>query len=98
MVPYQRIFHPTSFLASDVPAFAQALKLPCLMRGELTIMHVGHEDFEEFPRVRPFLAQWGLLPEGSAPEDVQTLGIRINKIRAIAGKAAATILHHLAEH
>jgi nucleotide-binding universal stress UspA family protein len=94
----KRIFHPTDCSPSDEAAFAHAVKLTCLVCGELTIMHVGPEDFEDFPRVRPLLAQWGLLPEGSAQEDVATLGIRINKVRAVAEKASAAILNQLAQH
>ncbi|HEU4685066.1 MAG TPA: universal stress protein [Nitrospira sp.] len=98
MLSTKRIFHPTDCSASDQPAFAHAVKLTCLVRGELTIMHVGPQDFQEFPRVRPLLAQWGLLPEGSAKEDVATLGIRVQKVRSLAEKASSAILNHLANH
>jgi hypothetical protein len=34
------------------------------------MMHVdstiGRKDFEDFPRIRPLLARWGVLPEGSS--------------------------------
>lgn len=98
MLSSQRIFHPTDFSEEDLTTFAHALKLTCLARGELTIMHVGEEDFEDFPRVRPLLAKWGLLPEGSAKQDVAKLGIQISKVRAVAEDAAAAILRHLTTH
>jgi nucleotide-binding universal stress UspA family protein len=73
--------------------------LACLTQAELTIMHVdpavSRADFEDFPRVRPLLTQWGLLPEGSAKPDVGRLGIQIKKIRTIAGNAAQALRDHL---
>jgi len=98
MLSLNQIFHPTDFSEKDLTTFAHALKLACLARGELTIMHVGEEDFENFPRVRPLLAQWGLLPEGSAKQDVAKLGIQISKVRAVGEDAAKAILQHLATH
>ncbi len=95
---FQRIFHPTDCSPSDLAAFAHALKLTCLAKAELTIMHVGREDFEDFPRVRPLLAKWGLLPEGSAKHDVGKLGIQVGKVQAVAEHAPTAILRHLALH
>ena len=61
-----RIFHPTDFSQDSQVAFVHALKLALVFRAELTIMHVdpdvSPEGFEDFPRIRPTLAQWGLLP------------------------------------
>jgi nucleotide-binding universal stress UspA family protein len=102
MLGARNIFHPTDFSPSDHTAFVHAVKLSCLARAELTIMHVdpavGREDFEDFPRIRPLLAKWGLLPEGSAKEDVGKLGIRITKVRAVGDNPSAAILHHLGMH
>ncbi|BCA56271.1 putative Universal stress protein [Nitrospira sp. KM1] len=98
----KRIFHPTDCSPSDLPAFAHALKLTCLAKAELTMMHVdptvGREDFEDFPRVRPLLVKWGLLAEGSAKQDVSKLGIQISKVRAVAGDTSAAMLNHLSLH
>jgi nucleotide-binding universal stress UspA family protein len=94
-----RIFHPTDFSQDSQVAFAHALKLAIVYRAELTIMHVdptvSPEGFEDFPRVRPTLAQWGLLPETSSKGDVTSLGIRIRKVRALASDAKQAIIHHL---
>jgi nucleotide-binding universal stress UspA family protein len=98
MPSFQKIFHPTDCSDNDLPAFAHAVKFACMTRGELTIMHVGPEDLGELPRVRPLLARWGLLPEGSAKADVGKIGIRIAKVRTIAEEADAAILVHLAAH
>jgi nucleotide-binding universal stress UspA family protein len=100
MLPLRKIFHPTDFSAHDRTALAHALKLACLAKAELTMMHVdptvGRNDFEDFPRIRPILTAWGLLPEGSAKEEVSRLGIEIKKIRAVADNTSAAILHYLA--
>ena len=52
MIPFRRIFHPTDFSAGDAAAFAHAVKLTCLVQGELTMMHVDpaieRKDFEDF--------------------------------------------------
>lgn len=94
-----RIFHPTDFSQDSQVAFVHALKLALVFRAELTIMHVdpdvSPEGFEDFPRIRPTLAQWGLLPASSSKNDVTTLGIRIRKIRALATDARQAIIHHL---
>jgi len=101
MLPFRRIFHPTDFSANDSAAFAHALKLACLAKAELTIMHVDPEihrdDFEDFPRVRPLLVRWGVLAEGSSKQDVASLGIGIRKIRAV-GNPVTAILAHLSKH
>jgi nucleotide-binding universal stress UspA family protein len=96
VLSFRQIFHPTDRAAQEQEAFAHALKLTCLAQAELTIMHVGPEDFDDFPRVRPMLQKWGLLPEGSTKEEVNRLGIHISKVRALADHAAAAILRQLA--
>lgn len=94
-----RIFHPTDFSDDSHVAFAHALKLAVAFRAELTIMHVdpdvSPEGFEDFPRVRPTLEKWGLLPASSTKGDVTKLGLRIRKVRALASDAKQAIIHHL---
>ena len=102
MLPFRRIFHPTDFSAADQAAFAHAVKLTCLAQGELTMMHVDpaieRKDFEDFPRIRPLLARWGVLPEGSAKEDVAKLGVQIKRVRAVADNATGALLQQLTAH
>jgi hypothetical protein len=102
MFPFRRIFHPTDFSAADSSAFAHAVKLTCLVQGELTMMHVDptieRKAFEDFPRIRPLLARWGILPEGSSKEDVAKLGVQIKRIRAVADDATGAILQQLTAH
>lgn len=98
-LPIRRIFHPTDFSQDSQVAFAHALRLALVHRAELTVMHVdpavAPEGFEDFPRIRPTLAAWGLLPESSAKSDVAQLGIGIKKVRALAGNPKHAIIHHL---
>jgi nucleotide-binding universal stress UspA family protein len=100
--PFRRIFHPTDFSVADSAAFAHAVKLTCLVQGELTMMHVdptvGCQAFEDFPRIRPLLARWGVLPEGSSKEDVASLGIQIKRVRAVSDDTTGVILQHLTTH
>ena len=102
MIPFRRIFHPTDFSAGDAAAFAHAVKLTCLVQGELTMMHVDpaieRKDFEDFPRIRPLLVRWGILQEGCSKDDVAKLGVQIKRVRAVAEEAASAILQQLTEH
>jgi len=99
MPPFHQIFHPTDFSPADATAFAHAVKLACLVQGELTMMHVdpeiGHKDFEDFPRIRPLLTRWGLLPEGSSKDDVGKLGIQIKRVRAVADNTTHALRQQL---
>lgn len=101
-LPFRRIFHPTDFSADSAVAFAHALKLALLARAEFEIMHVdpavSRQDFEDFPRIRPILARWGILPDGSSKEQVAELGLRIRKIRAISDDPTSAIAQHLTLH
>ena len=102
MLPFRRIFHPTDFSAADSAAFAHAVKLTCLVQGELTMMHVdptiGRKDYEDFPRIRPLLVRWGVLLEGCTKNDVAKLGVQIKRVRAVANNATDAILQQLTAH
>jgi len=102
MLPFRRIFHPTDFSAADSAAFAHAVKLTCLVQGELTMMHVDpaieRKHFEDFPRIRPLLVRWGVLQEGCSKDDVAALGIQIKRVRAMADNATGAILQQLTAH
>lgn len=102
MLPFRRLFHPTDFSAADSAAFAHAVKLTILVQGELTMMHVDptieRKNFEDFPRIRPLLARWGILPEGSSKDDVAKLGVQINRVRAVADNTTGALLQQLTTH
>lgn len=101
-LPFRKIFHPTDFSAESAVAFAHALKLALVAQAEFEIMHVdpavSRQDFEDFPHIRPILARWGILPEGSSKEQVAALGVTIKKIRAIADNPTTAISQHLTLH
>ncbi|MCC6139207.1 MAG: universal stress protein [Nitrospira sp.] len=99
---FQRILHPSDFSEDSHTALLHAVKLAVALQGELTVMHVdpgvARKDFEDFPKVRPILEQWGLLPPGSARERVQDLGIAIRKSRALANNPTEGILQYMSAH
>jgi nucleotide-binding universal stress UspA family protein len=98
-VPLATIFHPSDFSKSDEAAFVHALKLALVNKAELTILHVDRPrskiGWSEFPRIRPTLVAWGLLPEGARLKAVEKLGIRIKKVERLGGDAAKEILDHI---
>ncbi len=99
---HRHVVHPTDFSPWGEPAFRHAVKLALLARSHLTLLHIDPDatatDFADFPRVRPLLARWGLLPEDSPTERVQELGLYVQKIRAAAPQPAQAIVHHVAAH
>jgi nucleotide-binding universal stress UspA family protein len=98
----ESIFHPSDFSQASEVAFAHALKLALVASTELHIMHVAPEatpvHWADFPGVRAMLVRWGLLPEGSAQEEVARLGPRVHKILASHVDPVDSILHYLRGH
>lgn len=98
-----RIFHPTDLShASDV-AFAHALKLSLVNRGDLTIFHMAQEadaeeDLRGLPHVREMLVGWALLPPGSPRKAVGGLGVRVTKIEVLGDNPTDAVLAHLGNH
>lgn len=101
-LPFRSIFHPTDFSADSRTALTHALKLALVSKGELSMMHidpnVARADFEDFPRIRPILEQWGYLPPHSAKAQVGQLGLSITKRRAAAANPTEAFLAYLAAH
>lgn len=99
---YRRIIHPSDFSDDSHTALVHAVKLAVALHGELSIMHVdpdvARKDFEDFPKVRPILEQWGLLPPGSERNQVNELGITIKKTRTVAKNPTEGILQYLSNH
>lgn len=95
----RHILHPTDFSPASMEAFGHALKLGLNMKSDLTIMHVDpvrvDPDFENFPRVRATLSQWGILPERATRQDLVTLGLGVRKILAMGDNPVASILQLL---
>jgi len=101
-LPFKRIFHPTDFSDYSHTALVHALKLAVANKGELSIMHidpgVDREDFEDFPRIRPILEQWQILPPNSTKEQVVQLGLMVTKTRGVAANPTEALLDYLGTH
>ena len=101
-LPFRKIFHPTDFSTDSFTALIHALKLAVMVKAELTMMHidpnVGRADFEDFPRVRPILEQWKILPAQSTQQQVAEMGLSIKKVRATAKNPTTGCLEYLAAH
>lgn len=99
---HRHIVHPSDFSSWGRHAFRHALKLSLLVRAHFTLLHIDTDTtatgFEEFPRIRPLLTQWGLLPSDSPKERVEELGLYVRKIRAVATNEALAIVQHLSTH
>ena len=80
------VFHPTDFSDSSLVAFDHALAVTVRCRGELSILHAGHDvqdgdPFEHFPAVRTTLERWGRLDPISPRSAVfDQLDVRIRKV------------------
>lgn len=102
ITPLYKIFHPTDLSPASDIAFAHALKLGLLARGELRIMHVDPDlpqtDWSALPRVREALERWGALPQGSSQGDVVRLGLHIEKILAYHEDPTRSLEQHLRHH
>lgn len=99
----QRISFATDFSAESEAAFHHALALAAEFRCTLDIMHVHapqtDDSWSGFPKVRDTLAQWGWLPQGARPEDVEHhTGIRIRKIEITARDVAQGLSSFVASH
>ncbi|GKS57580.1 universal stress protein [Nitrospira sp.] len=96
---HRHVVHPTDFSDWSQSAFHHAVKLALVCRSHLTLLHIDPKatatDFEDFPRVRPLLSRWGLLPEDSPKEKVQDLGLYVRKVRGAASRPAQAIVHHV---
>ena len=96
------IFYPSDFSPASEVAFAHALKVALLAQAELTILHVAPQSkdvqWTDFPGVRRTLERWGILPPGSARENVAEKGMNVTKIVHLHTDPVQAILAYLAEH
>lgn len=98
----KRIFHPSDFSSASDVAFAHALRFAVVCRGSLTILHSEtkneRDTWENFPSVREFLENWGILPQNSPRKAVADLGLGIKKITLNREDVASSIVHYLDRH
>ena len=79
-----QILHPTDGSAESEVAFVHALRLALQFSASLRVLHAEsglHHDEVELPGVRDALHRWGLLPAGSAMDQVASLGLQVRKVR-----------------
>ena len=93
----QSIFHPSDFSPASELAFAHALAIALLRKCELSILHAGRgqaEDWSRFPAVRKTLEQWQVLAPGSPRSAVfEKLGVKIVKVSTRENPIRASINH-----
>lgn len=95
------ILHPSDFSEASEVAFAHALKAALIARSRLTLLHVSPDataEWTEFPGVRRTLERWGLLPPGSPPSAVPSLGIDVVKVIARERDPVGAVLRYLETH
>lgn len=97
-----RILQPTDFSEASELAFAHALKLALLTRGQLHVLHVSRDDspvrWRTFPGVREALERWGVLPAGSPAAAVGELAIDVQKVDAVGDDPVSVTLGFLERH
>ncbi|MDX1927286.1 MAG: universal stress protein, partial [Pirellulaceae bacterium] len=82
-------------------AFAHALKLALDAQAMLQMMHVdkhGMATWEDFPSVRETLIRWKVLPEGSSRDEVEKLGITVNKLIASSADPVKACIDYFEVH
>jgi nucleotide-binding universal stress UspA family protein len=95
------VLHPSDLSDASRVAFAHALKAALLAKGKLTLLHETEDegrDWSEFPGVRSTLERWGVLPDGSAPEALDELGIEVAKIIGSGSDPVRGVLGYLEEN
>jgi nucleotide-binding universal stress UspA family protein len=95
-VPFiESIFHPSDFSAASELAFAHALAIALLRKCDLSILHAGHgnvNDWSQFPPVRKTLERWQVLDPGSPRSAVfEKLSVRIKKVSARGNPVRASL-------
>ena len=99
---WNRIFHPTDFSETSAVAFAHALKFATMEHGRLTILHTetnpDERHWSEFPRIRPTLERWNILPPHAPKEAFAEIGLKVEKIAAAHKNTEQSILHYLHKH
>lgn len=100
----ESVFHPTDYSEASHLAFAHALAVALLQKTQLTILHVGRDQFADeewvkFPAVRRTLERWGCLePDSPRSAVFEQLEMRVTKVNLRGRRPAAAILEYLDDH
>ncbi len=84
--PARYILHPTDFSQRSDSALAHALRLALTNHADLDLLHCGKdtdEEWDEFPSIRGFLENWGMISAGADRSAVGDLDIGIEKVIAV---------------
>jgi nucleotide-binding universal stress UspA family protein len=98
------VLHATDFSEESEHAFAHALAIALVRRGNLTILHVGSAPlpkggWKKFPAVRDTLERWGLLEPGSPRSAVfEQLSISVTKVGVKSRAVLTGILDYVQQH
>lgn len=96
------ILHPTDLTADSEVAFAHALRIVMAKDSRLTALHVQEPDVSTdwnlLGTVQTMLRRWGYLEEGSTLDDVNELGIALDKVETEGFNRLRTILKYLHAH
>ena len=100
VVPFVRsVVHATDFSPASERAFVHALAIALLRQTSLTLLHVGTQasrDWHRFPAVRGTLERWGLMPKGSAQQDVlELVGVSVVKMSISSRFPALAVVDYL---
>lgn len=103
MAAISHIVHPTDFSEASTAAFVHALKIAVTAKATLTILHVaashGSDEWEQLPRVRSLLADWGLLDvHDPASAIAEKLGMTVRKVELEPQSPASGVLRYLHSH
>ena len=98
-----RIAHTTNFSSDSELAFRTALAMSLLAPERFDILHVkppGEADsWDQFPGVRDVLQQWGRLPAGAVPADIETqLGLSVRKAEVVSADPVEAIGTYFKTH
>ena len=70
------VLHLTDFSIESEIAFAHALAIAILRKADITLLHVGRQNFsgddwQQFPSAEIILKRWGFLAGASIPANIE---------------------------
>jgi nucleotide-binding universal stress UspA family protein len=103
MLEIRSILHPTDVSEASGDAFVHALRIAIAAKATFTILHVAGarqmEDWNQFPRVRRTLANWGLIDETEPLAAItDKLGVTVRKVQMKPQSTVDGLMHFLDAH